>query len=119
MRVPLSKPEITALDISNVVEVLRSSQLSLGPRVEEFERAFAAYAGTRHAVAVSSGTAALHLCIRALGIGANDEVITSSFSFVASANCALYEGALPVFADIDPVSLNLNPASVRRFIEEE
>jgi perosamine synthetase len=119
MRVPLSKPEITALDISNVVEVLRSRQLSLGPRVEEFERAFAAYAGTRHAVAVSSGTAALHLCIRALGIGANDEVITSSFSFVASANCALYEGALPVFADIDPVSLNLNPASVRRFIEEE
>jgi len=119
MRVPLSKPEITEADISSVVDVLRSNQLSLGPRVEEFEQNFAAYVGTRHAVAVSSGTAALHLCIRALGIGANDEVITSSFSFVASANCALFEGALPVFVDVDPVSLNLDPVSVRRFIEEE
>jgi len=119
MRVPLSKPEITEADISSVVDVLRSSQLSLGPRVEEFERRFADYVGTRHAIAVSSGTAALHLCIRALGIGANDEVITSSFSFVASANCALFEGALPVFVDIDPASFNLDPVSVRRFIEEE
>jgi len=118
MRVPLSKPEITELDISSVVDVLRSGQLSLGPRVEKFERNFAAYVGTRHAVAVSSGTAALHLCIRALGIGANDEVITSSFSFVASANCALYEGALPVFVDVDAMSLNLDPECVRRFIEE-
>ncbi len=119
MRVPLSKPEITEADIAGVVDALRSNQLSLGPRVEEFERNFAAYVGTRYAIAVSSGTAALHLCIRALGIGANDEVITSSFSFVASANCALFEGALPVFVDIDPVSLNLNPECVRRFIEED
>lgn len=119
MRVPLSKPEITELDISSVVGVLRSSQLSLGPRVDEFERNFAAYIGTRYAIAVSSGTAALHLCMRALGIGANDEVITSSFSFVASANCALYEGALPVFVDVDPMSLNLDPECVSRFIEEE
>ena len=118
MRVPLSKPEINERDISMVADVLRSGHLSLGPRVAEFELCFAAYVGTRHAVAVSSGTAALHLCIRALGIGANDEVITSSFSFVASANCALYEGALPMFVDIDPVSLNINPDCVRAFIEQ-
>jgi perosamine synthetase len=118
MRVPLSKPEISESDISCVVDVLKSGQLSLGPRVVEFERNFAAYVGTRHAVAVSSGTAALHLCIRALGIGANDEIITSSFSFVASANCALYEGALPVFVDIDPASLNLDPERVQAFIED-
>lgn len=118
MRVPLSKPEINERDISMVADVLRSGLLSLGPRVAEFEQSFAAYVGTRQAVAVSSGTAALHLCIRAQGIGANDEVITSSFSFVASANCALYEGALPVFVDIDPVSLNISPDCVRTFIEQ-
>jgi perosamine synthetase len=119
MRVPLSKPDITEFEIGQVVEVLKSGQLSLGSRVQEFEENFAAYLGTRHAVAVSSGTAALHLCIRALGIGTKDEVITTSFSFVASANCALYEGALPVFVDIDPVSLNLDPRCVRRFLKEE
>jgi perosamine synthetase len=119
MRVPLSKPEITELDISGVVEVLKSGQLSLGSRLEEFEDNFAAYLGTRYAVAVSSGTAALHLCIRGLGIGEHDEVVTSSFSFVASANCALYEGSLPIFVDIDPVTMNLDPESVRRFIKED
>jgi perosamine synthetase len=92
-----------------VVEVLRSGQLSLGPRVPAFEEAFAARLGARHASAVSSGTAALHLALRAVGVSAGDEVVTSPFSFVASANVAIYEGARPVFADIEPRTLNLDP----------
>jgi perosamine synthetase len=94
-----------------VLEVLRSGQLSLGPRVGEFERLFAARVGAAHGCAVSSGTAGLHLALRAVGVEAGDEVITSPFSFVASANAAVYEGARPVFADIDPVTLNLDPAA--------
>jgi len=94
-----------------VLDVLRSGQLSLGPRVGEFERAFAARVGAPHACAVSSGTAGLHLALRAVGVGEGDEVITSPFSFVASANAVLYQGARPVFADIDPVTLNLDPAA--------
>jgi perosamine synthetase len=92
-----------------VLDVLRSGQLSLGPRVPEFERAFAERVGARHASAVSSGTAALHLGLRAVGVSEGDEVVTSPFSFVASANAILYERATPVFADIDPVTLNLDP----------
>jgi perosamine synthetase len=92
-----------------VLEVLRSGRLSLGPRVPEFERAFAERLGARYASAVSSGTAALHLGLRAVGVSPGDEVVTSPFSFVASANAILYEGATPVFADIDPVTLNLDP----------
>jgi perosamine synthetase len=92
-----------------VIEVLRSGQLSLGPRGEQFERAFAARVGVPCACAVSSGTAGLHLALRAVGVQQGDEVITSPFSFVASANAALYEGARPVFADIDAVTLNLDP----------
>ena len=81
-----------------------------------FEEDFAAYVGTRHAAAVSSGTAGLHLAVRLAGVGAGDEVITSPFSFVASANCALYEGATPVFADIDPVTFNIDPAAIEAAI---
>jgi perosamine synthetase len=92
-----------------VLEVLRSGRLSLGPKIEEFERAFAARVGARHASAVSSGTAALHLALRAVGVTDGDEVITSPFSFVASANVVLMERARPVFADIDPRTLNLDP----------
>jgi perosamine synthetase len=92
-----------------VLEVLRSGQLSLGPRVPAFEAAFAARVGARHACAVSSGTTGLHLALRAIGVGAGDEVVTSPFSFVASANAPLYEGARPVFADIDPVTLCIDP----------
>ena len=94
-----------------MLEVLRSGRLSLGPRVAEFERRFAARVGAKHACAVSSGTAGLHLALRAVGVEAGDEVITSPFSFVASANAAVYEGARPVFADIDPVTLNLDPGA--------
>src|ERR1700679_4154033 len=103
MNIPLSQPDIGDLEIDSVAKVLRSGQLSLGPRVAEFEQAFAEYVGTRYAVATNSGTSALHLCVRALGIAAGDEVLTTSFSFVASVNCLLYEKAVPVFVDIDPV----------------
>lgn len=91
-----------------MLAVLRSGQLSLGPRLREFEEAFAARVGARAASAVSSGTAGLHLALRAVGVSDGDEVITSPFSFVASANVAVYERARPVFADIDPVTLNLS-----------
>ena len=99
-----------------MLEVLRSGQLSLGPVGTRFEEAFAAFVGTRFAAAVSSGTAGLHLGVRLAGVGPGDEVVTSPFSFVASANCALYEGAEPVFADIDPVTLNLDPKAVEAAI---
>jgi perosamine synthetase len=119
MKIPLSKPSITQREIDLVTEVLKSGTLSLGSRLPEFEHRFAAYVGTRYAVAVNSGTSGLHLCVRALEIGAEDAVITSSFSFVASANCLLYEGALPIFVDIDPVTLNLDPQEIERYLEEE
>jgi perosamine synthetase len=100
------------------VEVLRSGQLSLGPRVPAFEQAFAARVGAPFGCAVSSGTAGLHLALRAVGVGDGDEVVTSPFSFVASANAALYERARPVFADIDPVTLNLDPAAAAAAVTE-
>ncbi len=116
--IPLAKPEIGAREEELVLEVLRSGRLSLGPMVERFEREFAAWLGVEDAVAVSSGTAALHLCVRALGWGRGDEVLTSPFSFVASANCLLYEGVRPVFCDVDPVTLNLDPAAAAAAIGE-
>ena len=97
-----------------MLEVLRSGRLSLGPMLERFEREFAAWLGVDDAVAVSAGTAALHLGVRALGWGAGDEVVTTPFSFVASANCLLYEGVEPVFCDVDPVTLNLDPDAAAR-----
>ena len=109
--VPLAQPVLGEAEEAAVIEVLRSGQLSLGPRVPAFEAAFAARLGVTHASAVSSGTAALHLGLRAVGVEAGDEVVTSPFSFVASANVILYEGATPVFADIDPRTLNLDPAA--------
>jgi perosamine synthetase len=107
--VPLAQPVLGEAEEQAVLEVLRSGQLSLGPRVPAFEEAFAARVRARHASAVSSGTAALHLALRAVGVGEGDEVVTSPFSFVASANAVLYERARPVFADIDPRTLNLDP----------
>jgi perosamine synthetase len=108
-QIPLAKPVLGEEEEHAVIEVLRSGQLSLGPRLEEFERRFAARLGAPCASAVSSGTAGLHLALRAVGVQDGDEVITSPFSFVASANAALYERARPVFADIDPLTLNLDP----------
>jgi perosamine synthetase len=107
--IPLARPVVGEEEERAVIEVLRSGQLSLGPRVVEFERLFSARVGAPLACAVSSGTAGLHLALRAAGVGEGDEVVTSPFSFVASANAALYERARPVFADIDPVTLNLDP----------
>ena len=106
---PLARPVLGEAEERLVLEVLRSGQLSLGPRLEEFERAFAARLGAPLACAVSSGTAGLHLALRAVGVSDGDEVVTSPFSFVASANAAIYERARPVFADIDPRTLNLDP----------
>lgn len=106
--VPLAKPVIGAREEELVLEVLRSGQLSLGPRVPAFEQAFAARLGAPHASAVSSGTAGLHLALRAIGVREGDEVVTSPLSFVASSNAILYERATPVFADIDPVTLNID-----------
>jgi perosamine synthetase len=114
--IPLSRPDITQREIDAVVEVLNTPTLSIGPRVEEFEALVAARAGRRHGVAVSSGTAGLHCAVIAAGIEAGDEVITTPFSFVASANCILYVGARPVFVDIDPRTLNIDTTKVESAI---
>ena len=114
--IPLAQPVIGEREVELVTEVLRSGRLSLGPVTQEFERLFAERVGARHAAAVANGTNGLHLCVRSAGIGAGDEVITSPFSFVASANCFIYEGATPVFADIDPRTLNMDPAAVEAAI---
>jgi perosamine synthetase len=116
--IPLARPEIGAREEELALEVLRSGRLSLGPMGERFEREFAAWLGVEDAVAVSSGTTALHLGVRALGWGPGDEVLTSPFSFVASANCLLYEGAKPVFCDVDPETLDLDPAAVEAALGE-
>jgi perosamine synthetase len=116
--IPLAKPEIGPREEELVLEVLRSGQLSLGPMGERFEREFAAWLGVPDAVMVSSGTTALHLGVRALGWGEGDEVLTSPFSFVASANCLLYEGAWPVFCDVEEGSLDLDPAAAAAAVGE-
>ncbi|MET0602724.1 MAG: DegT/DnrJ/EryC1/StrS family aminotransferase [Baekduia sp.] len=116
--VPLAQPVLGVEEERAVIEVLRSGQLSLGPRVPAFEEAFAARVGAAHASAVSSGTSGLHLALRAVGVKEGDEVITSPFSFVASANAPVFERARPVFADIDPVTLNLDPAAAAAAITE-
>jgi perosamine synthetase len=116
--VPLAQPVLGAEEEQAVIEVLRSGQLSLGPRVPAFEEAFAARVGAAHASAVSSGTSGLHLALRAVGVKEGDEVVTSPFSFVASANAPVFERARPVFADIDPVTLNLDPAAAAAAITE-
>ncbi|MFL5822343.1 MAG: DegT/DnrJ/EryC1/StrS family aminotransferase [Solirubrobacteraceae bacterium] len=117
-RIPLARPVVGEREEQLVLEALRSERLSLGPLLPRFEEAFAAAVGARCASAVSSGTAGLHLALRAAGAGSGDEVITSPFSFVASANVAIYEGARPVFADIDPVTLNLDPDAARAVVSE-
>ncbi|HET7120948.1 MAG TPA: DegT/DnrJ/EryC1/StrS family aminotransferase [Solirubrobacterales bacterium] len=108
-KIPLAQPDIGAREEELVLEVLRSGRLSLGPMGERFERALAAWLGVSDVVMTSSGTTALHLGVRALGWGEGDEVVTSPFSFVASANCLLYERARPVFADVEEETLNLDP----------
>jgi len=123
-RIPLARPVIGEAEERAVLEVLRSGQLSLGPRLGEFERRFAEIVGAPHAAAVSSGTAGLHLALRAVGVAADvatcsdREVVTSPFSFVASSNAGLFEGATPVFVDVDPVTLNVPSDAVAAAIGE-
>jgi perosamine synthetase len=116
--IPVARPVLGEREEELVLEVLRSGQLSLGPRVPAFEAAFAARVGARHASAVSSGTAGLHLALRAAGVSEGDEVVTSPLSFVASANAVLFERARPVFADVDPDTLNLDPEAARAAVTE-
>ena len=114
--IPYGRQCIDEEDIQAVAEVLRSDFLTTGPAVAEFEAALAKVAGTPYAVAIANGTAALHAAVAAAGIGPGDEVITSPITFAASANCALYVGATPVFADIDPQTYNIDPDDVDRKI---
>lgn len=116
IRIPLSAPDISQGEIDAVSEVLRTSRLSLGPRLEEFERKVAEYVGTPFAIATNSGTSGLHICIRALGLGAGDEVIVPSFAFVAAANVIRYERAVPVFVEIDAETLTLDPRKIEAAI---
>jgi dTDP-4-amino-4,6-dideoxygalactose transaminase len=116
MNIPLAQPWISSEDARRVSDILQSGQLSLGPTTTAFEQAMANCVGTDYAVAVNSGTSALHLIVRALGIGPGDEVITTPFSFIASTNCILMEGATPVFVDIDPQTLCIDPEAVRSAI---
>jgi perosamine synthetase len=111
-KVPLSSPYVDERDEELVLEVLRSGRLSLGPTIDRFEELFAEKVGAPYAAAVSSGTSGLHLLSVIAGLGEGDEVITSPYSFVASANCFIYEGATPVFADVDERTMNLDPAAV-------
>ena len=111
--IPYGRQSIDEEDIRAVVDVLRSDWLTTGPKVVEFERALAKYVGTKYAVAVSSGTAALHCVMYALGVGPDDEVIVPAMTFAATANCIVYQGATPVFVDVDPDTLLLDPKKLK------
>ena len=117
INIPLSSPDITAKEIKSVINVLKTPRLSLGPKLQEFEQKLAEYIGSQYAIAVNSGTSGLHLAIKSLGIGEKDAVITTPFSFIASANCILFENALPVFVDIDPKTLNIDPDRIEEFLK--
>lgn len=111
--IPMSNPDLTDLERQSVMDVLNTPYLSMGPKITEFEAAFTQFTGSKHAIAVNSGTAGLHMCVRAAGIETNDWVITTPFSFVASANSILFEKAVPVFVDVDPVTGNMDPVKVQ------
>ena len=110
----MSSPDLTDAERQAVLEVLNTPGLSMGPRIAAFEEAFRRYSGSRHAIGVNSGTAGLHLCVRAAGIGPGDVVITTPFSFVASTNVLLFEQAVPVFVDVDPLTGNIDPVLVEQ-----
>lgn len=114
--IPMSSAQVDETDVQAVLDVLRSGRLALGPQVVEFEQSMAEYVNVNHAVAVNSGTSALHLIVKALGIGPGDEVLVPSFTFAASVNAILYEGAIPVFVDIEPVTYNLDTQDLERKI---
>ena len=111
-RVPMSSADLDQSDYDAVLEVLHTGRLALGPKSEEFERRIAEYVGVEHAVTVNSGTSALHLIVRGLGLRKGDEVLVPSFTFAASVNALLYEGVTPIFVDIEPDTYNLDPADI-------
>jgi perosamine synthetase len=117
--IPIAKPLIGQEEIRGVIDVLKSGTIAEGPKVKEFEEAFASYIGTKHAVAVNSGTAALLVALLARGIGPGDEVIVPPFTFIATANAALFAGAKPVFADVEPATFNIDPAEIERKITKK
>ena len=117
--IPIAQPLISDKEIEEVVKVLKSGFIAQGPKVAEFEEKFAEYAGVEYAVATSSGTTALHLALLSLGIEKDDEVITTPFSFAATANSILFTGARPVFADIDPKTFNINPQKIEELINKK
>ncbi|MCX5637899.1 MAG: DegT/DnrJ/EryC1/StrS family aminotransferase, partial [Planctomycetota bacterium] len=119
MQIYLSRPDITQKEIDAVCAVLRTPDLSLGPKVRDFERVFTRYIGRKRAVAVNSGTSGLFLCVLALEIGPGDEVITTPFTFIATVNSIMMAGAKPVFVDIDPVTLNINPTKIEAKITKK
>jgi len=114
----MSSPDLTQAEIDAVNAVLHTPILSIGPQIEAFERACATYVGARHAIGVNSGTSGLHLCVIAAGVQENDLVITTPFSFIASANVILYERAIPIFVDVDPRTGNINPALVAECVHD-
>ena len=117
MHVPLALPDIGPDEEAEVLAVLRSGRLALGPKADEFERQVAQFSGFPFGISANSGTTALHLAVRALGFGPDDCVVTTSFSFIASSNCLRYEGAEPVFVDIDPATLCISPELVREYLD--
>ncbi len=117
-RVPMSSPDITDAERIAVQQVLQTPNLSMGPQIDLFEERIRDFSGAKYAIGVNSGTAGLHLCVRALGIGMNDLVITTPFSFVASTNVLLFEKAIPVFVDVDPGTGNINPELVAQAAED-
>ena len=118
MQVPMSSPDLSDVEVAAVNEVLRSPTLSIGPRIEAFERATAAAAGVAHGIGVNSGTSGLHLGVIAAGVSAGDLVITTPFSFIASSNVIMYERAIPIFVDVDPTTGNIDPALLTEAAEQ-
>ena len=116
--IPMSSPDITSAEQQAVMEVMNTPILSMGPRINAFEKAFTDYVKCKHAIAVSSGTAGLHLCVRAAGIQPGDLVITTPFSFIASTNVILYEGGVPVYVDADPITGNIDPFKLAQAITD-
>lgn len=116
--VPMSYPDITDAERQAVLNVLNTPNLAMGPQIDAFEAAIAKYAGAKEAIAVNSGTAGLHLCVRAAGIGMNDLVVTTPFSFIASTNVLLFEKAIPVFVDVDPLTGNIDTLKVAAAVRE-
>ena len=118
MKIPMSSPDLTDADRQAVLDVINTPNLSMGPKIDAFEHAFCDLTGAKHAIGVNSGTAGLHLCVRAAGIGVSDLVLTTPFSFVASTNVVLFEKAIPVFVDVDPLTGNVDIGQLGRAVED-